>query len=591
MSTVTVKPLSHLEQARLSVKCSFCTRIIKQFYIQCATCSNVFLCADCFSAKVTMPPHDSSHPYFVARCLERSIFEKDWTAKEELMLFDGIQKYGAGNWKEISTFMDSDKKEKRIEEHYWQLYMGKHGVCLPVDYSIDNLSSFKETVELFPNEPTVQDSSNVEQIASTDYFRVPLVASYERGQAVERDVLPSHVMPVASIAPASTGGRGRQSQQASQAALSHQALIQSDLPGYMPLREDFETEYENDAEQFLADMEFSPEDHPSEVELKLQVIRIYNHKLEEREKRKRFVLERGLVDIKKHQQEEKKLSKEERDLVAKLRPFARYQSQEEYDALVKGILQAHRLSQKIEMYKIYRKMGFSTLDDVIKYEADKKQKEHEQRYRKERDSASYLYEKSHLQTGVSALGKRTSSIESLEEVGGSSSSGRGRAGRRKAAATMSVTLEDADLSQTASATLSRVSSTMAVDDFNHQSSSNDKEASSRASWSALPPLVSVEDVRQATGGHMLADLEVQLCARIPMQPLLYLGVKEAIVREAYQSRLLTEAGIKRQVGEGLSDEHVDALFDFFVKEAHINQTLARHQLAINHASNNNCFST
>jgi hypothetical protein len=90
---------------------------------------------------------------------------------------------------------------------------------------------------------------------------------------------------------------------------------------------------------------------------------------------------------------------------------------------------------------------------------------------------------------------------------------------------------------------------------------------------------------------MLADLEVQLCARIPMQPLLYLGVKEAIVREAYQSRLLTEAGIKRQVGEGLSDEHVDALFDFFVKEAHINQTLARHQLAINHASNNNCFST
>jgi hypothetical protein len=36
-------------------------------------------------------------------------------------------------------------------------------------------------------------------------------------------------------------------------------------------REDFDFEYENDAELLLADMEFSPDDHPSERELKLQV--------------------------------------------------------------------------------------------------------------------------------------------------------------------------------------------------------------------------------------------------------------------------------------------------------------------------------
>ena len=36
-------------------------------------------------------------------------------------------------------------------------------------------------------------------------------------------------------------------------------------------REDFDFEYENDAELLLADMEFGPDDHPSERELKLQV--------------------------------------------------------------------------------------------------------------------------------------------------------------------------------------------------------------------------------------------------------------------------------------------------------------------------------
>ena len=78
-----------------------------------------------------------------------------------------------------------------------------------------------------------------------------------------------------------------------------QALLPgADLPGFMPLREDFDTEYENDAENLLADMEFSPDDHPTERELKLQIIKIYNAKLAQRDARKRFVIDRGLVDFK-----------------------------------------------------------------------------------------------------------------------------------------------------------------------------------------------------------------------------------------------------------------------------------------------------
>lgn len=51
----------------------------------------------------------------------------------------------------------------------------------------------------------------------------------------------------------------------------------------------------------LAEMEFSLDEHPSERELKLQVVRIYNHKLQERNRRKQFVIERGLVDFKQQQ--------------------------------------------------------------------------------------------------------------------------------------------------------------------------------------------------------------------------------------------------------------------------------------------------
>jgi hypothetical protein len=48
-------------------------------------------------------------------------------------------------------------------------------------------------------------------------------------------------------------------------------------------------------------MEFCDDDNPSERELKLKICDIYNAKLDERETRKRFVLERGLLDYRKYQ--------------------------------------------------------------------------------------------------------------------------------------------------------------------------------------------------------------------------------------------------------------------------------------------------
>lgn len=47
-------------------------------------------------------------------------------------------------------------------------------------------------------------------------------------------------------------------------------------------------------------MEFRTTDHASEKQLKLDVIAAYNQRLDEREKRKRFVIEHNLLDYKKN---------------------------------------------------------------------------------------------------------------------------------------------------------------------------------------------------------------------------------------------------------------------------------------------------
>ena len=94
------------------------------------------------------------------------------------------------------------------------------------------------------------------------------------------------------------------------------------LVGYMPKWKDFETEYDEDAETWVCEMEFSEDDPEDEVKLKLQVLEHYNARLDERNWRKKFVIEWNLLDLKKIQKNEWKLSKEERDIVNSMKIFA-----------------------------------------------------------------------------------------------------------------------------------------------------------------------------------------------------------------------------------------------------------------------------
>lgn len=50
----------------------------------------------------------------------------------------------------------------------------------------------------------------------------------------------------------------------------------TEVSGYNSKRQEFEVEYDNDAEQLLADMEFKETDTDAERELKLRVLRIYS---------------------------------------------------------------------------------------------------------------------------------------------------------------------------------------------------------------------------------------------------------------------------------------------------------------------------
>ena len=118
-----------------------------------------------------------------------------------------------------------------------------------------------------------------------------------------------------------------------------------------------------------------PDDHPSEVELKLKIIEIYNAKLDERERRKAFVVERDLLDYKKHQAVERRRPRDERELVASMRTFARFHSAAEHTAFLEGLLAAMRLRKRIQQLQHYRAMGMRSLSEAQLYEQEKKKRD------------------------------------------------------------------------------------------------------------------------------------------------------------------------------------------------------------------------
>jgi len=134
----------------------------------------------------------------------------------------------------------------------------------------------------------------------------------------------------------------------------------ANISGYMPLRNEFAVEWDDDAELIIADMEFKDDD--PDREQKLKILSIYNAKLDEREKRKQFVLERKLYDFKRRNELEKKLSVEELELVKSMRPFARFQSAEEQDKLVAGMIEELRLRKRIEQLQLYKQRGIEVIE-------------------------------------------------------------------------------------------------------------------------------------------------------------------------------------------------------------------------------------
>ncbi|XP_077222100.1 transcriptional adapter ADA2-like [Tasmannia lanceolata] len=403
--------------------CNYCNRDISgKIRIKCAKCPDFDLCLDCFSVGAEVTPHKSNHPYRVMDNLSFPLIDPDWNADEEMLLLEGIEMYGLENWTEVAEHVGTKNKAQCID-HYTTAYTNSPCYPLP-DISHVLGKNRKELLALakvhgdakkgFPGAGTItpkEDSPfSPSRVKLEDLTKDAQVGRSPSSLTADGDSAVSKVRGVGcnSMNTTSTGA-GKKALHNSQfkggsdgikveglAAAKDSQMDRSvggkkpkcfgdngpsmgELSGYNSKRQEFDPEYDNEAEQPLAEMEFNDNDSETYRQLKLRVLHIYSSRLDERKRRKDFILERNLLYP---YPLEEKLSSEDRELYQRYKVFMRFHSQEEHDALIQGLILERNIRKRIQELQEYRAAGCRTMADAELYEAQKRKGESEENVRK-----------------------------------------------------------------------------------------------------------------------------------------------------------------------------------------------------------------
>ncbi|KAI9341967.1 hypothetical protein BDR26DRAFT_918149 [Obelidium mucronatum] len=339
----TTGPPADSDEFAFQYTCDACSKdITNVLKISCAECKGsdgepLDLCIPCFAAGMEVKGHLRTHDYLIKEGLDWPLFDAEWTAHEELLLVDGMKVYGIGNWDQISTHIGTKTKEE-VDSHYRTFYCASETWPLPVIFSPFATTS-PDT--FYSRLPLPKDMSKVFDKVKTRKY-------------VHRDPNPPLKKPERSC----TSGPANH-----------------EIQGYMPGREEFDHEFEQDAENPIKDMVFEDNESPEEILLKTTMLNIYNISLDRRTERKKFLKDRNIAhEFKRLQMLEKKRTKEERDLYNRIRVFSRLQTSADMDDFTEGLLREQRLRARIAELQEFRRMGVTSLSSANDYIREKNQR-------------------------------------------------------------------------------------------------------------------------------------------------------------------------------------------------------------------------
>ena len=504
------------------------------------------------------------------------------------MLIEAVEMYGIGNWAEVSEHVSTKSSEECLR-HYLEVYYGTDKKPLP---DMDAILGPEYAIEE-PNDGGAPSSSSSRRLRSghqsvgrandagagavgvaigdargapgqADDAGVATGAAPAGAASAAREADAADTTAAGKAGPSSHGGQapdsdgiriekrahgkqktptkppggptdGQQQQQLAQkqpSPLPSGSGVSFDITGYIVKREEFDVEHDADAEAPLADMEIVGDEDERTLELKEKMLLLYHRRQMERYRRRDFVTERGLLNVKEQQAIERRHSKEDLEVAGRLRVFSRYMSKEDHEQLVNGMMYEQHLRQRIEELKELRRNGVTTLVEAEVYERAKRRRDADR-------------EK------VRALG----AVQAAGASGTVKSSAAVRANRYLArddplapiVASNSLSRELQKLRTNSANTTQIIASNMS------QRSANRKPLGT----------MDVMELEGQPGYELLTSRERELCRSCKLLPLFYLAIKDTFIRESELQGHLSRTDIPRLVQA--DNSKLNRVYDFMIE--------------------------
>ena len=316
------------------IKCSNCGRDIKnERYLRCSRCINVIMCLECYCTKVDCnPPPDQKelikchHQFLIMDPDPQPIFRSDWDSNEEILLLNGVKLLGIGNWNAIAEWL-KPRTAAEIEAHYMQTYIFTEGNPLPEPRVLEPA--------IVPPPPT--------------YSTKPQESCPSEGH--EKHLNDKKKKDRTNCA---------------------------EYSGWMPYRHEFEVEYNNDAEELVAHIEFQ-NDSQQTFEEKINFLQSYNIQLRKRHARNKVIEEWDIEHIEQRPNQtrpdidlETKLlgctTPEQKQIDTKLIPFSQYMKKEDLQKIADDAHQILKLNDQIERRRKWQMHGVRNVPEGQLYD-------------------------------------------------------------------------------------------------------------------------------------------------------------------------------------------------------------------------------
>uniref|UniRef100_A0A3P9I496 Transcriptional adapter n=1 Tax=Oryzias latipes TaxID=8090 RepID=A0A3P9I496_ORYLA len=307
--------------------CVNCLADVTNLRLRCTECTDIDLCPECFSAGAEIGNHRRWHGYQQVDGGRFSIWgpeaEGGWTSREEQSLLDAIEQYGFGNWEDMAAHVGASRSPQEVMEHYVTMYI--HGnlgkACIP---------------DSIPNRVTDHTCPSGGPLS------------------------PSLTTPLPPL----------------DISLAEQQQL-----GYMPLRDDYEIEYDQDAEKLISGLSVNYDDEDVEIELKRAHVDMYVRKLRERQRRKNIARDYNLVpvflgrDKKDKEKPGGKITKEEKEQRVRLRALCQFMAHREFEDFFENMHKERALRAKVRELQRYRRNGITRLKESHEYDAARQKRE------------------------------------------------------------------------------------------------------------------------------------------------------------------------------------------------------------------------